>query len=189
VLEREIKLQFSSAEEARRAIAAAGATSLRARRLQDDVLLDTDDQVLGQRGRVLRIRRERSSVRLQPDLVVVTLKGPVQPGTMKTREEHETIVGDDDVIARVFEALGLHVWFRYQKYREEFAAGDATIALDETPVGTFVEIEGSEQAILSVAQTLGRAPADFIRDSYRSLFLKRRAQFGLSGTHMVFAGE
>ena len=74
----------------------------------------------------------------------------------------------------MLEALGLHVWFRYQKFREEFAAEDATIALDETPVGTFVELEGGERAILTMTYALGRTPADFILDSYRSLFLARR---------------
>ena len=57
---------------------------------------------------------------------------------------------------RVLE-LGLHVWFRYQKFREEFAAEDVTIALDETPVGTFVEIEGGERAIEFMARALGRS--------------------------------
>ena len=68
---------------------------------------------------------------------------------MKMREEHETVISDGDVLTHVLEALGLHVWFRYQKFREEFAAEDATIALDETPIGTFVEIEGGERAILA----------------------------------------
>ena len=63
---------------------------------------------------------------------------------MKMRDEHETVVGDGEVLQRVLEELGLHVWFRYEKYREEYAAEDVTIALDETPVGTFVEIEGGE---------------------------------------------
>ena len=51
-------------------------------------------------------------------------------------------VGDGEVVQHVLEELGLHVWFRYEKYREEYAAEDVTIAIDETPVGTFVEIEG-----------------------------------------------
>jgi adenylate cyclase class 2 len=189
VIEREVKLLFANAEDARRGIVAAGATPLRARRLQDDALFDTDDRTLGRRGCALRIRTERGAPGLAPDLVAVTFKGPVQPGTMKMREEHETIVEDGVVLVRIFEALGLRVWFRYQKYREEFACPDATIAIDDTPVGTFVEIEGGEAAILSLTRALGRTPADFILTSYRGLFLERREQFGVIGNDMVFARE
>jgi adenylate cyclase class 2 len=99
------------------------------------------------------------------------------------------VISDGDVLTHVLEQLGLHVWFRYQKFREEFAAEDATIALDETPIGTFVEIEGGERAIKTMTGALGRTPDDFILDSYRSLFLARRDQFGLEGGNMVFADE
>jgi adenylate cyclase class 2 len=131
------------------------------------------------------VRTERDPT--QPDRVILTFKGPVQPGAMKLREEHETGVGDGAALAQVLDALSLRVWFRYQKYREEFSAADLTIAIDETPVGTFVEIEGGEAAILSMTRALGRTPADFILDSYYRLFMTRRDQFGLSGSHMVFA--
>ena len=89
----------------------------------------------------------------------------------------------------MLEELGLHVWFRYEKYREEYAAEDVTIAIDETPVGTFVEIEGGEEGILAMAEALGRTPTDFVLDSYRALFIKHREQFGLTGANMVFSGE
>ena len=45
------------------------------------------------------------------------------------REEIETVVGDGETLLRVFEELGLHVWFRYQKYREEFAYEDVIAAV------------------------------------------------------------
>jgi adenylate cyclase class 2 len=128
-------------------------------------------------------------VRTESGKSLLTFKGPVQPGSVKVREEHETIVGDGDVLKKVFEELGFLPWFRYQKYREEFAAQDVTIAIDETPVGTFVEIEGGEAAIHAVALALGRTRTDFILESYRSLFLKRREQYGIAGDDMVFAGE
>ena len=87
MLEREVKLRFETPEEARAAILAAGATPLRCRRLQEDVLLDTEDEMLRRRRCVLRIRTEAGKS-------ILTFKGPVQPGTMKIRDEYETVVAD-----------------------------------------------------------------------------------------------
>ena len=166
-VEREIKLRFDSVESARAAILAAGATPLLGRRLQEDALLDTPDDQLRSRRCVLRVRVECGKSRL-------TFKGPAQPGIMKIREELETVVGDgDDRPARARE-LGLDVWFRYEKYREEFAHEDVIVAIDETPVGVFVEIEGSEAGIAAMAQALGRVAGDYLVDSYRALFLQHR---------------
>lgn len=182
MVEREVKLRFDSPEEARQAILAAGATPLRCRRLQQDALLDTEDELLRRRRCVLRIRTEAGKS-------LLTFKGPVQAAAMKVRDEYETVVSDGEVLQHVFEELGLHVWFRYEKYREEYAAEDVTIALDETPVGTFVEIEGGEHGILAMTQALGRTAADFILDSYRSLFIQHKEKFRLTTTHMVFREE
>jgi adenylate cyclase class 2 len=182
MIEREVKLRFASPEEARMAVRATGATPLRSRRLQEDALLDAEDESLRQRRCVLRIRTESGRS-------LLTFKGPVLPGSMKVRDEHETVIGDSEVVQRVLEEVGLHVWFRYEKYREEYAAEDVTIAIDETPVGTFVEIEGGEEGILAMATALGRTPSDFLLDSYRTLFIKHREEFGLTGTNMVFSEE
>jgi adenylate cyclase class 2 len=182
MIEREVKLRFASPEDARAAILAAGAAPLRSRRLQEDALLDTEDESLRQRRCVLRIRTEAGKN-------LLTFKGPVLPGSMKVRDEHETVIGDGEVLQRVLEELGLHVWFRYEKYREEYAAEDVVIAIDETPVGTFVEIEGGEEGILAMTIALGRSPSDFLLDSYRGLFIKHRDEFGLTGTNMVFTEE
>ena len=179
MVEREIKLRFASADEARAAIIATGATPLLGRRLQEDSLLDTDDEQLRRRRCVLRVRIENGKSRL-------TFKGPVQPAAMKVREEIETVAGDGLMLLRVLEEIGLHVWFRYEKYREEFAHEDVIVAIDETPVGVFVEIEGGEQGIASMAEALGRTPADYILDSYRGLFLQNREACGLTGADMVF---
>jgi adenylate cyclase class 2 len=82
--------------------------------------------------------------------------------------------------------VGLHVWFRYEKYREEFSHEDVIVAIDETPVGVFVEIEGSDQGIESMAAALGRSREDYILDSYRSLFLRHKDALGLTSSDMVF---
>jgi adenylate cyclase class 2 len=179
-LEREIKLRFASADEARTRILATGATPLRGRRLQEDALLDTDDEQLRRARSVLRIRTENGKS-------LLTYKGPVIAGPMKLREEKETVVGDGAVLREILQGLGLHVWFRYEKYREEFAAEDVVIALDETPVGTFVEVEGGEAAITAIAEALGCTPTDYVLDSYRTLFLQHRHAAGLDGRDMLFS--
>jgi adenylate cyclase, class 2 len=178
-LEREIKLRFPDPEQARSSILGAGALPLRGRRFQEDCLIDTEDQALRRRFSVLRVRIETGNMRL-------TFKGPAQSSHMKLREELETGVADGEVVLRVFERLGYTVWFRYQKYREEFSHEDVVIALDETPIGTYVEIEGTEKGITGMALALGRTETDYVLDSYPSLFLKHRREYGLYGEHMVF---
>src|SRR5215204_5625707 len=177
-IEREVKLRFASVDDARTAIAGSEATPLRSRRLQEDYLLD---ETLKNRRCVLRVRIEQGKN-------LLTFKGPVQPSHMKVREELETIVGDGETMLRCFEHLGYRVWFRYQKYREEYALGDATIAVDETPVGVFVEVEGSEQGVTDAARALGRGPGDYLLDSYRCLFMEYRRARGLPDTDMLFDG-
>lgn len=178
-LEREVKLSFDSPESAREAAIAAGATPLHGRRLQEDALLDTSDNRLQKRGCALRIRMENGKSR-------ITFKGPIRESSMKLRDELETVVGDGALLLRIFEDLGYHVWFRYEKYREEYAHEDVIVAIDETPVGIFVEIEGSEQGITVMARALGRQAGDYVLDSYRGLFLQHRDACGLTGSDMLF---
>lgn len=179
-LEREIKLKFDTAAQARERILAIGATPLRGRRLQEDCLLDSEQDELYRRRCVLRVRNEGGKS-------LLTFKGPVQPSVLKVREEHETVVADGDTLLRILHELGLHIWFRYEKYREEFSAEDVIIAIDETPVGTFVEIEGGERHIHQTAAALGKTTEDYITDSYRTLFLQYCAEHGLTTTDMLFA--
>ncbi len=179
IMEREVKLAFRDVDEARTAILAAGAEPLRARRLQEDCLLDTKDDQLFSRRCVLRVRMESGKT-------LLTFKGPVQESSMKLREELETVVGDGLLLLRVLEQIGFRVWFRYQKYREEFAHEDVIVALDETPVGVFVEIEGSEAGIREMASALARKPEDYVLDSYRGLFVKHCQRNGLAVSDMLF---
>ena len=179
MLEREIKLRFGSAQEACAAVRAIGATPVRGRRFQDDALFDNEREELRQRRCALRLRREEARSYL-------TFKGPVQPGPMKLREELETAVSDAGVLQGVLEHLGLRAWFRYQKYREEYMLDGVVVAVDETPIGTFVELEGTEAGITAAADALGRTRADYILDSYYGLFMKHREALGFCGSHMIF---
>ena len=87
----------------------------------------------------------------------------------------------------IFLRSGFRISVPYQKYREEFALDDVIIAVDETPVGTFVEIEGSDRGIVAAVDALGRGPADYIVESYRALFVRHCNERGIPAGDTVFA--
>ena len=178
MLEREVKLRFDSPEQARAAVTAARATLLRPRRLQHDILFDTTDGQLRQRGCALRLRYENGTG-------IITFKGPVMPSAMKLRAEHETAVTAPDSMRDVLDGLGFVPWFTYEKYREEYVLPGVTLAIDETPIGTFVEVEGGEEDILAATRLLGQTPQQFVLGSYRTLFVESTR--GQRGGDMVFA--
>jgi adenylate cyclase, class 2 len=179
MIEQEIKLVFESAEAARQAVLAAGGRLVVSRRLLDDRLFDTPDTWLRRSGTALRLRRDA-------DRAFLTFKGPVQPGAVKRREELETTVGDADIAEAIVIALGFRRWFRSEKYREEYDIESARVAVDDTPIGAFVEIEADEHSIARVAARLGRSTAEYRLESYPRLFRDWCEARGVHETDMVF---
>lgn len=164
-LEREAKLRVADATAARRAVATLGARLRRQRHLEDNLLLDDAAGTLAGRGSALRLRRADGRA-------VLTFKGARrddEPG-LKSRPEIEVEVSDADGAQAILAALGFAPSFRYQKYREVWDWRDAEIDVDETPVGTFLEIEGPTETIREAMRELGAGPDDCIVESYPALF-------------------
>jgi adenylate cyclase class 2 len=180
-LEQEVKLAFPNAEAARRAVVAAGGRLVVSRRLVEDEFFDTGDSWLVSGGTTLRLRRDGSAARL-------TWKGPLAAAAVKTREELETDVGDAATLRRILQALRYEPTFRSEKFREEYALDEATVTVDETPAGSFVEIEGTPDSIARVAGRLGRSPADYVVDSYITLWRRQCMSRGVAITDMLFDG-
>jgi adenylate cyclase class 2 len=136
-MEREVKLRAPDAAAARDAVEAMGARLRRARHLEDNLLLDEPSRRLAAAGTALRLRRAEGRG-------VLTFKGPRQadPSGMKARVEIEFEVSDAATAETFLRALGYEPAFRYQKFREVWDWKDAEIVVDETPVGTFIEVEG-----------------------------------------------
>ena len=177
MVETETKLRVAGPEPARAELARLGATCVRPRCLEDNLLLDDAEGSLAAGGSLLRLRRT-------PGRAVMTFKGPRSvAGGVKSREELELELGDTDAAQAIFTRLGFRGVFRYQKYRETYRWQDVEIVLDETPIGTFLEIEGAPERIHAAAAALGRRPDEFIEDSYAALF------FAAGGTgDMLFRG-
>ena len=135
--------------------------------------------MLQQRDCVLRVR-------VEPEKSYITFKGLIKNSTVKTREEQETAIGEPEVMLLVLKNLGFEVWFNYQKYREEFLHENVVIAIDETPTGTFVELEETEETIDEMAKLLGQNREDYVFESYWTLYFNyQRAQSHAPG-HTLF---
>jgi adenylate cyclase class 2 len=161
--ESEIKLRLDGPQAGREALARLGARLVTPRHLEDNQLYDDPAGTFAGRGSVVRLRRT-------PAGGVLTFKGPrrVEDG-IKSREELETAVAQPDVLALILARLGLRPTFRYQKYREVYDYGEVEIVLDETPVGTFLELEGVPEAIHAAAAALGYGREDYVSASYAAL--------------------
>ena len=124
--------------------------------------------------------------------MVLTWKGPGASGPHKDREEWETGVESFAEMQRILEHLGYTPTFRYEKFRTEFrqkGESGGVVTLDETPIGTFLELEGPGTWIDRTAQFLGFRKEDYVLESYGSLYLAYCARRGLQPANMVFASQ
>jgi adenylate cyclase class 2 len=171
--ETEVKIRVTDVAAARRQLRKLGFSPLHRRSLEDNVLFDTPGRSLRRIRAILRLRHYGPTW-------VLTYKGTPDPDqTYKSRVELETEIAEPQALRLIFEVLGLRPVFRYQKYRVQYAkpivgrrakpAGE--VSLDETPVGNFLELEGSRSWIDRVARQLGFSRRDYITASYGALYL------------------
>jgi len=159
-----------------------------ARHFEDNWLLDTPGRQLYLKEAVLRVR----SAKGRGSITYKEKSSPDAPQTQfKQRIEIETEIEDPHSAIEVFQRLGFRKWFRYQKYRTVYRAildGAMTLDVmyDETPLGNFIELEGTEEAILKTIKLLGLTPADYILESYLELQTEECRKLGKAIKDMVF---
>ena len=179
------------------ALETVGAVSDGPRMLEDDLVLDTPESRLLHAGELLRLRRRDGRY-------LLTFKGRQQPEAafnrvlkdspevlqhpVKARLELQTPVDNGAAMLALLQQLGFVVALRYQKYRTIFrcpsdGCAGVLVSLDETPIGTFLEIEGDPLDIDRCAAALGFDAATYDTRSYLEIHRDR----GGSGD-MVFPG-
>jgi adenylate cyclase class 2 len=179
--ETEIKLRVASAAEGRGRLKSAGFVPATRQLFETNTVLDTPGRTLRRCGALLRVRKVNRRG-------ILTYKGPRTKGKHKSREELEVEVGDLQIVNLVLARLGFEPVFRYEKFRTEFRPrnGVGLATLDETPVGVFLELEGSPRWIDRTARALGFSEADYITSSYSTLYLDYCRANCIPPTHMVF---
>lgn len=185
--ETEIKLAIADLAAARHRLRELGFRIRQPRSFEENTLFDSATRVLRQRGCMLRLRSVGGRHWL-------TFKAPARKSPRyKIRQEFETELTDAPAARQILAGLGLEPVFRYQKYRTVYAGpsgwkgGEVTV--DETPIGNFVELEGSQGWIRRLARALGAAEEEFIVKDYAALYADWCRQRRRRVAHMVFAGR
>lgn len=181
----EIKLRLNgNLNEIRRQLREAGFRVARSRVLESNILLDTANRTLRSHGKLIRVRRVGAHH-------VLTYKGPSELGKYKKRHEIEVPLPDSFGVEQILNEMGYHPIFRYEKFRTEYSKKPATgkVLLDETPIGNYLEIEGSPRWIDRTARLLGFSTDDYITRSYGYLYLAYCRERRTQPADMLFSAK
>ena len=178
----EIKLRLPpKLGKIRRTLLTAGFRVEKPRINEYNILFDNPKRTLRKHGKLLRLRRAGPHR-------LLTYKGPSEPSRYKKRREIEFDLHNGGSMEEIFTHLGYRPVFRYEKYRTEYAKprNEGKVLLDETPIGNFLEIEGSPRWIDRTARALGFKPSDYITRSYGYLYLAFCRERRIAPKDMLF---
>ncbi|MFB3851950.1 MAG: class IV adenylate cyclase [Acidobacteriota bacterium] len=182
-MEVEVKVPISDPEEIKKRILKEGGTLKREKHFESNFLYDFSDRSFSAQGCLLRVRE-------LPEGALLTFKGKVlQHEKFKTRPEAETLCQDKQGIKNILHSIGLKVYFRYEKYREEYTLCNALVCIDELPFGFFMEIEGNEDDIEKVTDILALDRNSFSKKSYAAIYAEICRQAGKPFTDILFDPE
>jgi len=168
MVETEVKIRIQDPPAVRDKLLALGAVVTRERVLEENTLYDFPGETLRSGRRALRLRKSGKRATL-------TFKGsPQKSRSFKVREEFETGVADSGQIRKILKALDLRPAFSYRKHRTQLRKGHLVVCLDETSVGSFLELEGKRHEITRFARALGFRRADFIQADYVELIEREK---------------
>jgi adenylate cyclase class 2 len=152
-VEIETKFALETFGPVREALLRAGARR-QDRVFEENLVLDTTDRALRQRGLLLRLRRDARGR--------ITLKLPAEPSEetgLKVRRNSKPRSPTWTCWRRFWAIWAFYPALRYEKLRETWLLGETHICLDLLPFGRYLEIEGAAGTIPEVAGRLGLSMA------------------------------
>jgi adenylate cyclase, class 2 len=160
------------------------------RTFEHNTLFDTPTRDLRAKRQILRLR-EYGGIHILTHKRIDDRNA--EPSRYKIRIETETAVSDPHALAEIFAQLGYTPAFIYEKYRTEYSILDPAtnttphLVIDETPIGTYAELEGPTDWIDRTLAELNVDPATSLTDSYGKLFLDWKQRTGSPAEHLTFA--
>jgi len=137
-------------------------------------------------GEILRARKELLRLRKYGSEWTLTHKSSGKKGRHSSRVELETGVADGKKMEAILRGLGYAPSFRYEKFRAEWTDDKGQVVVDDTPIGTFCEIEGPPRWIDATAKRLGITPAEYITKNYATLFADWKRATRSAAKEMTF---
>lgn len=156
------------------------------RHFEDNWMLDTADG---------RLKNEQSGLRVRfvDGRGLITFKGRATTtvSEFKAREEMEAHTDEPEQMLAIFERLGYRPFFRYQKYRTVYRVTlengrTLTAMFDETPLGNFLELEGTEEAVRQAIDALKLSQEEYITSTYIGMQAERCRAAGRPLEDLVF---
>ena len=175
----EIKFRIENLPTLTRALKQAGFKQITRSTHEMNSLYDLPGEKLRKRGELLRLRQ-------YGETWVLTHKSKGNVGRHKVRVELETRVENGQQMDAILRGLGFAPTFRYEKYRAEWSDGKGHVVLDETPIGSFGEIEGSRSWIDCTARSLAITPKHYITQTYAELFFSWKHATRSRASEMTF---
>jgi adenylate cyclase class 2 len=196
----EIKLRVTNIDQILRKIKNLRA-SPQPRVQEQNILYDTPQSHLRRRKMLLRLRIEtpapqNAATNTGAERVILTSKAPPPPqqneksSHYKIRAEREQVAATSSRhYAKALTSLGFRPAFRYDKFRTTFRLPNLHLDLDETPAGTYLELEGDPKEIDRAAKSLGFTKKDYLRATYWDLYAAACRRRGIAPKNMLFTAK
>lgn len=196
-VEIELKFPVADIEQLQARLAALAFELKTARTFESNTLYDTASRGLRERGHLLRLRQYGEAWTLTHKARPPDGSATPDQSRYKSRVETETRIEDGPAMSAILCDLGYEPVFRYEKWRTEWVhkpaefesvgEGQGHLVIDETPIGTYAELEGPPSWIDRRLAMIGIDPSLCLTESYGRLFLAWKQHTGSMAANLTFA--
>jgi adenylate cyclase, class 2 len=102
----------------------------------------------------------------------ITLKSKIKGASehIYQREEIELEISDIEKMREIIKRIGFNDEMIMEKYRTKYKINDCEVVIDKLPFGDYIEIEGEEEKIFDLINTLKLDKNKLINKTYWDLF-------------------